>query len=277
MVGTNGKPHRRAAVQPAAKSIAEILRRLRRSDISRRGPFPDLEIVRKIHRSSNDFIVFAHKTDSTGFRQLYSVERRDIRDCLEQLESDLSGDAYFSLNSFFSGDGAKFKDPRLRAPLRKQTALRRLNCCYVDLDSHKLGLSFEEVLRSVHALVVEEAVPLPSVIVQSGRGTWLLWLLRHRRFPNRAPKGDPIRFQRNYGWWRAIQQELNSRLIGLGADPSAKDGSRMIRVPGSINSKSGERVTYWPLYDAAGDLPTLGRYYEFEMDLSGMTDGNRDS
>ena len=43
--------------------------------------------------------------------------------------------------------------------------------------------------------------------------------------------------------WKAVQEYLYSQLKEFGADRKALDVTRILRVPGSINSKSGTRVT----------------------------------
>ncbi len=69
---------------------------------------------------------------------------------------------------------------------------------------------------------------MPSVLIYSGRGIQAKWLL-DGTIPRQAlPR------------WNACQQYLVDRLAHIGADPMAKDASRVLRIVETVNSKSGE-------------------------------------
>ena len=72
------------------------------------------------------------------------------------------------------------------------------------------------------------AVPPPSILVFSGRGVQAKWLLDGTLPRQALPR------------WNACQRYLIDRLAGLGADPAAKDASRVLRLVNTVNSKSGE-------------------------------------
>lgn len=65
--------------------------------------------------------------------------------------------------------------------------------------------------------------------------------------------------------WKAIQEYLYSQLKAFGADRKALDATRVLRVPGSINSKSGTRVKILERYDYVYTLREIQR--EFLPDL----------
>ena len=69
--------------------------------------------------------------------------------------------------------------------------------------------------------------PPPSVIVFSGRGLYLKWM-----WSTPIPKPAAGRFV-------AVNRALVRRFAPFGADPAAVDVSRILRVVGSLNSKSG--------------------------------------
>ena len=52
-----------------------------------------------------------------------------------------------------------------------------LNACYVDIDFHKLGLDIGTVIGRVVNLQESGQLPHASMIVRSGHGIWLLWLV----------------------------------------------------------------------------------------------------
>ena len=65
--------------------------------------------------------------------------------------------------------------------------------------------------------------------------------------------------------WKAIQEYLYNQLKEFGADRKALDATRVLRVPGSINSKSGTRVKILEKYDYVYTLREIQR--EFLPDL----------
>jgi hypothetical protein len=71
-------------------------------------------------------------------------------------------------------------------------------------------------------------------VIFSGRGLQAKWLLDGTLPRQALPR------------WNACQRYLIDRLAGLGADPAAKDASRVLRLVNTVNSKSGEicRVIY---------------------------------
>lgn len=105
---------------------------------------------------------------------------------------------------------------------RQVKLLRSLRACYVDLDD----------CRTVEAALdaVDDAVlPRPSYAVHSGRGVHLYWLLEAV-----PAKALPV--------WQAIQTKLIASLASVGADRAASDCTRVLRLVGTINSKSNTEV-----------------------------------
>ena len=73
-------------------------------------------------------------------------------------------------------------------------------------------------------------IPEPTVVVDSGRGIYLLWLVEEH--VNAMPR------------WIKMQKYLYEQLQELGADPQVTtDCARVLRKIGSINSKTGNVVT----------------------------------
>jgi hypothetical protein len=84
-----------------------------------------------------------------------------------------------------------------------------------------LGRSFD--------MVENGELPRPSIRVYSGRGVWFLWLLvDDDGYPPRA-------FDERILTLETINRELSRRLA---ADVTCCDSQRMLRVPGSTNSKA---------------------------------------
>lgn len=116
---------------------------------------------------------------------------------------------------------------------RRVANLNELGAMYVDLDYHK-----RPKLRDMHPLgVLEDAlivleraqIPRPTIAIFSGRGLYLLWI--HEAVTRKAlPR------------WNACQKYLWEVLKPLGADRASTDAARVLRLPGSVNGKSGLTV-----------------------------------
>lgn len=116
-------------------------------------------------------------------------------------------------------------------PNRRVVNLARIGLIFADLDTYRedwaLGRSPEALADAVIHYCDEEGIPRPSLMVSSGRGIQAKWLLTHV-----LPRGALPR-------WNAVQRHLVDRLRFLGADPLAKDASRVLRLVNTVNSKSG--------------------------------------
>ena len=136
-------------------------------------------------------------------------------------------------------------------PNRRIVHLLRLNLCFVDLDTYKThwqGIAPESVAGRVLGYCLDEGIPEPSLILYSGRGLQVKWLLE-RPLPRAAlPR------------WNALQTHLVALLALFGADPGARDASRLLRLVDTVNSRSGERVRVVWVNDSAGEV----KHYPFE-------------
>lgn len=115
--------------------------------------------------------------------------------------------------------------------------LAQLRACYVDLDA------CSDVSQAL-AAVQDAMLPPPSAVMKSGRGLHLYWL--HEPLPASAlPQ------------WQLVQNKLFTALRSLGADPAAKDCTRVLRLAGSVHSKTlatVEGLLLDPVPWAFGDL-----------------------
>jgi hypothetical protein len=119
-------------------------------------------------------------------------------------------------------------------PNRRTVSLTRMPMAFADLDTYKVarlqGLSPEAQLEELLYACSQRLLPEPSVVVFSGRGLQLKWLLAQP-----VPRAALPR-------WAAVQRALNGALADFGADPGAIDASRVLRLEGSVSSRSGEVV-----------------------------------
>jgi hypothetical protein len=121
------------------------------------------------------------------------------------------------------------------APCRLAVHLAWATHAYVDLDTYKgdealRGLSPGDMVRELCWHCRDEDIPAPSIILSSGRGYYAKWFWS-RPVP-RAEVGRAI----------AINRALVRRLTRFRADPQAVDMARILRIPGSINAKTGGMV-----------------------------------
>jgi DNA-binding CsgD family transcriptional regulator len=123
--------------------------------------------------------------------------------------------------------------------------LRSLRALYVDLDD-------QTDLYAVLDFLSDHRVPHPGLVVFSGTGMHLYWLLEPL-----PPKALPV--------WQRLQDALIRLLKPLGADPVAKDCTRVLRIVGTRNRGEMVRALIldghrWPLRQIAFEiLGTEGR------------------
>lgn len=143
---------------------------------------------------------------------------------LDQLETvlrcvDRTKDNYIS-QAFFS------------APNRRALNVLHLTHGYVDLDVYRIdalrGFDDRGIVYLIQEACQEAEIPLPTFIVASGRGYYAKWAWRHV-LPKQAA-----------GRMVAVHRALVTIFADLGADRAAVDVSRILRVVGTTNTKSGE-------------------------------------
>ena len=232
---------------------------------------PDCQMIELLHRRHDGFISFHAKRGET-LEQLVSLPADSLPGLFDQLIPDLDENGMFSVNGMFRGE--RWGNRRgyvdaagkpLPSAYRNHKAIRWLTASYVDLDCHRLGLESGTVIGEVIRLQDANEIPPASVITRSGNGVWLLWLLADEN-------GKPLRGHDSIiTRWSRVQHAIQGRLARLGADAMALDAARITRVPGSINSKAGRRVSYWLQLDEIQkpfvyDLDQLARW--FNVDLS---------
>lgn len=149
---------------------------------------------------------------------------------------------YIGMNSFFRTSGLSLQDGR------SVKHLKRLNALYVDIDCYKQSLSKQEVLLRLEDEYIGNKIPEPTFIIDSGRGIYLIWKLR-----NEDARALPR--------WTAVEQYLTSTLTELGADSACTDAARILRVPGSRNSKSKTKVSILAFNDLTYSIYDIAKEY----------------
>lgn len=117
-------------------------------------------------------------------------------------------------------------------PNRRVVNLASIGQLFTDLDTYNQpwakGRNPQQLAECVKFFINEAGLPPPSIIVFSGRGLQVKWLLTSALPRQALPR------------WNAVQSKLIELLEEAGADRNARDASRVLRVVQTINSKSGE-------------------------------------
>ncbi len=196
--------------------------------------------------------VMCHDLPGTqdGWVQVRELQQLEswIPELREQLLRSLSRDAYASINSGWRASGW---------PTANQ--LSRLNAVYVDCDCE--DLDYLEAVSLLSQAQAEGLVPPVSMIQDSGRGIWAFWFLRGAED---NPELPPKSFRRNrvihYDLNRALVRRLQRRYPELEVDPGSSHVARHHRVCGSVNSKTGNQVSFTIHLTGSGEPPR----YTFE-------------
>lgn len=162
-------------------------------------------------------------------------------------EQHALNDCYVSDNTF--GQWRGFGD--VKEITRLAVDLDHYNTQHKDLTAVELWESIAEALPWL---------PAPTIIEDSGRGAYLKWKLS-RPLPINA-------HTRRFGFigqWQICQDFLTAQLAPWGADPKASDVTRVLRVPGTINSRNYARAQAWtsgPEYEFADLKAALNAEYK---------------
>ena len=141
---------------------------------------------------------------------------------------------------------------------RKLENLLYTTMFYSDLDIYHTefkDISKEELIEKVLKYCFDNKIPEPNLIIYSGNGFYLKWLF----------SAKCNRYEFTLDKYKIAQKAINSLFQFLGADPKALDASRVLRLPGSVNSKTGKKCEVIYFNDerkSAQDLfESFNRYY----------------
>ncbi len=142
--------------------------------------------------------------------------------------SDAEGvaDHYLGVENVYVGQQAMRGRRRVRG-------LHGLGTLYLDLDTRNVpglsGVCPEDVCSLVLERTAALGMPLPTLVMFSGRGLAVTWA--HGLMPPRAlPR------------WQAVQDHLVAAFRDLGADGAVRDAARVLRLVGSVHGGTGETV-----------------------------------
>ena len=166
-----------------------------------------------------DYINHLYEIDLDGYVQIVHIEdgnihsknykRIKIKDAIKEYEG---------LKDIFITPNTTFNGRRLVKNIRQFRAL------YMDIDNREW--SFNDIVVEVWNLANKGEIPYPTMVINSGRGCHLYWRIED------AP-------MQAVTTWQELEDYLYQQLKDLGADKQATDAVRLLRLPGTINSKNG--------------------------------------
>lgn len=174
--------------------------------------------INMLHGDSKGFVTLASKNNGSYKQWHYKIE--DIENNEEEIIEVIN--SYISQNTFYK-------------PQRRIENIKELKALYIDLDVYNTKYTKEGVIYFLeHDLY--GVIPRPNLLIESGRGLYYILLIES--VPSMAL---PL--------WYAVQRFLYETLKEFGADAKALDPTRILRIPGTINSKSNSSVRVLDCYD----------------------------
>lgn len=199
------------------------------------------------------------KKDGSKWRQfgaLPAAEAHRIYDIIPQSEMV---DMYFTLNTFYrigpimeNGLRKVYNKQTLKSGItlpgsRQEVNLQDLRCLYVDMDLYRNArpINWRDASALIFKLADKGKIPQPSFIANSGRGAYAIWNIA----PHESKAIDLLNYK---ALNNALFREFEAYSALLEPD-DVFDGSRVLRLPGSINSKAPDnQVCYIVQYDRDG-------------------------
>lgn len=232
--------------------------------VNRENPIAKRERERYLENTGKDI-------DPEHMYHLLSASPEIVKRAITEVQDKLYMDAFFTLNSTHPPAPKKRSKANPHFPdleggslpwgagIRGESLTKYLNGIWVDLDLWEKGLTFGQGYDSLKAKIDSGILPRPTVLVDSGRGIWALWLL----VDIDTFKGVPVTPE-SLTLWRDISKKVVSLCEDLGADSKAStDPTRVGRIPGTGNSKADGKTAVWlPYLDSDKGL---AYYYLWEI------------
>ena len=191
-----------------------------------------VKYINIIHGDSKGWITKAKICDKE-----YKQWHYKYKDLIE-LKFD-EDNVYITLNTFYK-------------TYRRIECIKELNALFIDLDTYKTDFTKEQILINLNENHFKQSMPIPNFIIDSGRGLYLIWLIK--KVPSMAL---PL--------WEAVEEYFYKTLKEFGADRQALDATRILRVPGSFNSKTHTEVKIIDNYDYLYELREIQSEYMPEL------------
>lgn len=150
---------------------------------------------------------------------------KDAKFSYDWLDHD---DVYIALNAF----------DRVGTRLDKHVSL--FNALYTDLDFYKAPFNMTQVQAraEIERMITSGEILTPSLIINSGRGLQLIWLMDYMMNTSGYKK-----------LWRRMQDAIADRFKHLNADTAARSTTQIYRLVGTHSSRTHTAITFEHLAD----------------------------
>lgn len=127
--------------------------------------------------------------------------------------------AYLTLNAFkVVGEAGS----------RTTSNLAQIRNIGIDIDCYTVGMTPEQAENAIQDMIVQCEIPNPNLLIRSGNGVQLVYSIEGGAAPSLA-------------WLtKYITVQFVAKTAFLGSDASCTDLTRVFRLPGSFNVKSGQ-------------------------------------
>ena len=183
-----------------------------------------------LHSGSEGYITIAKK--DPDYSQ-WHYKKDELLESTEDIINDIN--AYVSQNTFYK-------------PQRRIENIKELRAVYIDIDCYNSKYTKEAVQYFLENDFYGHKIPRPNYLIDSGRGLYYVILIKP--VPSMAM---PL--------WYAVQRYLFNALKQFGADANALDPTRVLRIVGTMNSKSGTCVEVLDAYDYEYSLREIQEEY----------------
>ncbi|RDY22456.1 DNA-binding response regulator [Romboutsia maritimum] len=183
-----------------------------------------------LHGYSDGYITIASK--NPNYSQ-WHYKREDLLERTEDIINDIN--SYVSQNTFYR-------------PQRRIENIKELRAVYIDIDCYNSKYTKDAVKYFLEHDLYSHKIPRPNYLIDSGRGLYYVILIKP--VPSMAM---PL--------WYAVQRYLYNVLKKFGADANALDPTRVLRIVGTLNSKSGTCVEVLDEYDYEYSLREIQEEY----------------
>ncbi|MEG1059789.1 MAG: DNA-binding response regulator, partial [Clostridia bacterium] len=198
--------------------------------------------LNKLHGNSEGYITVATKNPTYS---QWHYKKDDLLERSEDIIKDIN--SYVSQNTFYR-------------PQRRIENIKELRAIYIDIDCYNSKYTKEAVKYFLENDLYGHKIPVPNYLIDSGRGLYYVILIKP--VPSMAM---PL--------WYAVQRYLFNVLKPFGADANALDPTRVLRIIGTLNSKSGTCVEVLDEYDYEYSLKEIQQEYLPEINKKKKTKG----
>jgi len=231
---------------------------------------PDHRPISMLHRGHDGTVGFATKRGETKLKPLFSIPASDLNEVFPEFIAPIvDEEGYFTINGMMPARyikespsrkklhallGEDYEPPKTaRYPVVQNSKLRYLTACFLDFDFyHNKDMTLGRAIGVIIDAQMEGLIPPPSMMIDSGRGLWSLWILRDDQNPRMPVRQDT----KAVSAFNRIQRALAMRLTSIVPDFNAMDCSRWMRVPGSSNTKviPHKPVRWWVQGNEGGPI-----------------------